>query len=231
METQLESELVDPNHTAILVIDPQYDLCSEYLPNGEKTPLAKMSDAAGIIPPSYDFNLYPGVITKLKPLLNVARQAGVLVIYTKASRLPKGSSPWGKRSLSKMYRIDTTKISVPEFVIEGTPGYEFVEEIKPHPGDVVIKKVRNSAFVGTPIELLLKNRGIKTLILTGCQTDGCVESTLRDAGYSYDYLCIVVEDCVGSFNVEMHHAMMQVMKRRFDVIRSEKLIQLWQSLL
>ena len=65
--SQLEFELVDPKHTAILVIDPQYDLCSEFLPNGEKTPFAKMSDEAGIEPPAYDFSLYPEEIEKLHP--------------------------------------------------------------------------------------------------------------------------------------------------------------------
>jgi len=225
----LDFELVDPKHTSLLVIDPQVDLCMEYLPNGEKTPLAKMSDAVGLTPPAYDYTLYHEVITKLQPLLQTARSAGVMIIYTKASQLLSASSPWGKRSLAKMYRVEGLNIDIPTSVVEGTPGYEFVEEIKPQNGDVVLNKIRNSAFIGTPIELVLKNNGIQTLILSGCQTDGCVESTLRDAAYSHDYLCFIVEDCVGSFNVEMHQAQMKVMKRRFDVIQSEELIQMWHS--
>ena len=81
--SSLKFEFVDPKHTALLVIDPQYDLCMEYLPNGEKTPLAKMSDAAGIDPPAYDYSLYPGVLTKLQSLIEAARSACLMIIYTK----------------------------------------------------------------------------------------------------------------------------------------------------
>ncbi len=224
---ELEFEQIDPKHTALFVIDPQYDLCMEYLPNGEKTPLAKMSDAAGIDPPAYDFSLYPGVLTKLQPLLKAARSAGVMVVYTKATRLPQTLTSWRKKHLARIYRVEGLNIPIPNFAVEGTPGHEFVEEIKPQTGDVVIKKSRQSAFVGTPTYLVLKNNGIKSIVLTGCQTEGCIESTLRDAAYSYDYQVYPVEDCIASFNVEMHEAMMKVIKGRCHYVQSEELIQLW----
>ncbi len=226
---ELKFEQIDPQHTALFVIDPQYDLCQEYLPNGEKTPLAKMSDAAGIDPPAYDFSLYPGVVTKLQALLEAARNSGVMIIYTQATRLPEARSTWRTDYLSKIYRVDPNKVTIPIFAIPGTPGWEFVEEIKPQEGDVVIQKSRQSVFIGTPIELVLKNNDIKTLIFTGCQTDCCVKATLRDAALGYDYLCVLLEDCIASFCVEMHNAQMTINKRHFDVMQSEDLIELWHS--
>ena len=195
MKFQFINEFLDPKHTALLVIDPQYDLCSEYLADGvTKTPLAKMSDAAGIDPTAYDFSLYPGVLNKLQSLLQAARQAGVLVIYSQATRLSQARSAWRTSHLARIYRVDPEKTPVPLFAIPETPGWEFVEEVKPQSGDVIIQMSRQSAFVGTPIYLVLKNQGIKSLVVTGCQTEGCVESTLRDAAYSYDYQCFPVED-------------------------------------
>jgi len=229
MTPKIDFELVNPKHSAILVIDPQYDLCSEYLPNGEKTPLAKMSDAAGISPPAYDYSLYPGVLSKLQPLLKAARAVNVLVVYTQATRLIEARTLWRQGYLAKIYRVDPTKVTIPIFSVPGTPGWEFVKEVKPHPGDVVIQKSRQSAFIGTPLELLLKNQNIKTLVFTGCQTDCCVESTLRDASLGFDYFCVLVEDCIASFNVEMHEAQMKIMKSHFDTVHSKTLIELWNS--
>lgn len=228
MANQLKLEQVNPKHTALLVIDPQYDLCSEYLPNGAKTPLAKMSDEAGIEPPAYSYELYPAVLSKLQPLLKAARAANVLVVYTQATRLIEARTPWRRDYLGKIYRVDPTQVTIPIFSVPGTPGWEFVEEVKPQSGDVIIQKFRQSAFIGTPMERLLKNQNIKTLIFTGCQTDCCVESTLRDAALGFDYFCVLVEDCIASFNVEIHEAQMKIMKRHFDVVSSEELIQLWQ---
>ncbi len=117
--------------------------------------------------------------------------------------------------LSKIYRIDANKVTYPE--------------IKSHEKDVVIQKSRQSVFIGTPFELVLKNNGIKTLIFTGCQTDCCVEATLRDAALGYDYLCVLLEDCIASFNIDMHEAQMKINKRHFDVMQSEELIELCHS--
>jgi nicotinamidase-related amidase len=213
-------ELVRPRHTALIVIDPQNDLC---LKEGS---IGKMGYDQSV----YDFSVYPPMLANLKPLLAAARKAQVMVIYTQATRMfGRGKSFAGSRMGLKIYK-QKDPARLPRSVVEGTWGHEFIEEVKPESTDIVIKKVRNSAFVGTPLDMLLRNNNVKTLVVTGCQTDGCVESTVRDASYSLGYICVIVRDCVASFSRECHDAMMKVFERRFDVVSSRNVIDVWKDI-
>jgi ureidoacrylate peracid hydrolase len=66
--------------------------------------------------------------------------------------------------------------------------------LRPEPDDAVLYKSRFSGFYRTDLDDLLTRRGIDTLIVTGCTTSVCVESTVRDAMFR-DYRCVVLEDC------------------------------------
>lgn len=74
-------------------------------------------------------------------------------------------------------------------------GYEFVEEIAPRNGDVLLAKRHASAFFGTPLMSYLVDFGVDTLVVTGATTSGCVRATVADA-FSYNLRTIVVEDAV-----------------------------------
>jgi nicotinamidase-related amidase len=203
----------------MLVIDPQNDLC---LKEGA---IGKMGYEQSI----YDFSVYPPVLEKLKPLLDAARKAHVTVIYTQATRLPESAvSDADTRMTLKIYKQSDPK-RLPRSVVEGTWGAQFIDDVKPAPSDIIIRKTRNSAFFGTPLDLLLRNSNIKTLVLTGCQTDGCIESTVRDASYSLGYIAVIVKDCVASFCRESHEGMMTVFERRYDVVTSRDLIEAWKN--
>jgi nicotinamidase-related amidase len=69
--------------------------------------------------------------------------------------------------------------------------------------DVRILKRHWSAFYGTELDLQLRRRGIKTVILTGVATNFGVESTVRDA-YAHNYAVIVAEDACATFTPDMH---------------------------
>jgi nicotinamidase-related amidase len=210
---------VDPEHTALLVIDPQNDLC---LKEGA---IGKMGYDRSI----YDFTVYPPVLERLKPLLDSARASNVTVVYTQAIRLrDPPTTAADTRMALKIYRQTDPK-RLPKSVVEGSWGAGFVEGLKPLASDIVIRKTRNSAFFGTSLDMLLRRRHIQTVIVTGCQTDGCVESTVRDASYSLGYVTVIVSDCVASFCPETHDAMIKVFERRYDVVTSKQLIDAWQN--
>jgi ureidoacrylate peracid hydrolase len=69
----------------------------------------------------------------------------------------------------------------------GAPGGMFA-------GDAVVWKTRYSGFFETELDTLLKGRGVRALIVTGCTTSVCVESTIRDAMFR-DYSCLLLQDC------------------------------------
>jgi nicotinamidase-related amidase len=96
------------------------------------------------------------------------------------------------------------------FAVEGTPGAQVVEELVPSPGEYVIHKTRMSAFIGTELDLVLRNLGITDLVVTGIQTPNCIRTSVFDA-IAYNYHVTLIEDAVGAKNDTIHHANVQDM--------------------
>ena len=81
-------------------------------------------------------------------------------------------------------------------LIRDTWNTDILPELAPMSGDVVIYKHRFSGFFETELDAVLKCRGIRQLIVTGCTTSICVEATIRDAMFR-DYSCVLLADCTG----------------------------------
>lgn len=96
------------------------------------------------------------------------------------------------------------------FAVEGSPGARVIDELSPAPYEYVIPKIRMSAFIGTELDLMLRNLGITDLIVTGIQTPNCIRTTVFDA-IAYNYRVTLVEDAVGAKNDSIHHANVQDM--------------------
>jgi nicotinamidase-related amidase len=207
-------ELVDPAHTALLVIDMQNDFCS---PGGA-------SDRGGA-----SLSMYPGVIRRIADVLRAARHRGVLVLFARMVALPDGQSdsPAWIRLRMRASRPQPAEGQAWSFTVEGSWGADFVSGLRPAPGEPIITKYRSSALHGTDLETMLRANGVRTLVVTGCTTEGCVESTIRDAGM-HDYFTVLVSDCVGSDDPALHEASMQVMTAyRTDVATSDEVIAAW----
>jgi nicotinamidase-related amidase len=166
---------IDVKKAALLVIDMQNDLVK-----AEEEPfdaVTKMVQSKGVI----------GNIAKT---MAAVRQAGMPVIF-----------------IGHVHRKDSADV-VPtttdlmleglapprEAMVEGTYGADFVDELKPAPGDHVISKRRSNAFYNTDLELILRSRGIDTVIVCGVVTDGCVANTVRGAR-EQDLHVVVLSDC------------------------------------
>ena len=80
-----------------------------------------------------------------------------------------------------------------QLLVEGTWDFQIVDELSPHPGDLVVLKTRYSGFARTTLDEQLRSRGIQYLFFVGIATNVCVESTLRDA-YFHEYWPILVTD-------------------------------------
>lgn len=91
------------------------------------------------------------------------------------------------------------------FAVEGTHGAAVIEELTPFPDEYVIPKIRMSAFIGTELDLMLRNIGIEELIVTGIQTPNCIRTTVFDA-IAYNYPVVLVEDAVAAHSDEIHKA-------------------------
>jgi nicotinamidase-related amidase len=209
------AELVTPSHTALLLVDMQRD----YVEAGGAL------DQLGV-----NLSMYPPMRPRLAGLLEAARRAGVTIVHIQMTTLPgrKSDSPAQIRFNLRMHaaaRADGPPLS---YTISGTPGHEFVEGLRPRDGELVVPKWRSSGFWGTNLDLLLRSNGIETVVMSGCTTEGCVESTARDAMFN-DYYVVVAEDCVASDDPEQHDASLLLMRHRFDVASSQQISEAWSQ--
>jgi nicotinamidase-related amidase len=210
--TELD-ELVAPAHTAVLVIDMQRDFVEA----------GGAFDRLGV-----DLSMYKAVRPAVARLLADARRTGVPVIHVQNTALPgrMSDSPAQIRFNLRMHgqaRQDGPPLT---YTLPGTPGHEFVDEARPEPGELVVRKYRSSAFWGTNLPLLLRSNGIETVVIAGCTTEGCVESTARDALFS-DHYAVIAEDCVGSDDRAQHDASLLLMRHRFDLAAAGQIAACW----
>jgi nicotinamidase-related amidase len=212
--TKLE-ELVDAGHVALVVVDMQNDFCKP----------GWAFDHLGIDP-----SMYPPMIPRLARLITGAREAGVMVIYIQMTMLPgrRSESPAQIRFNMRLHLASHQESEPLLYTLEGTPGQEIIPELAPQPGDLVVRKYRSSGFWGTNLDMLLRSNNIKAVIMTGCTTEGCVESTARDALFN-DYYVVLPEDCVASDDPRQHEASLFLMRHRFDVVSSEDILAIWQG--
>ncbi len=196
------SEIVDSNHTVLLVWDMQND------------------QASG------SFNK-ESLIRNAPPLIATAAAAGIKTIYTRQTPfLWKDESPAWMRRQMKNEKVDHPSKLKPRR-LHGSFSWQIMEPFKPTENDIVINKRRSSMFIGNEFETILSNRGATTIVMIGCTTDGGVESTVRD-GFLRGYFMIVVRDCVGTYTEEGHNAALKRMERFGDIVDSKELIQIWQ---
>jgi maleamate amidohydrolase len=113
---------------------------------------------------------------------------------------------------------------VPAIMTIAERGYDFVEEIAPEEGDVLLPKKHPSAFFGTPLASYLIQSGADSLVVTGCSTSGCVRGTVVDA-FAYNYRVSVPSDAVYDRSQVIHDVNLFDMDQKYaDVGTTEEII-------
>ncbi len=195
-------EIIDPNHTALLVWDVQ-----NLLVNGIFNKKEFLKD--------------------LKSFIEIARVKNIPIIYSKITPLPRDyESSFRTFMFMKRFNIKDPE-KLPRFLIPGTPEAEIPSEISPLNTDVVIEKNTASIFIGTNFEYLMRNRGIDTILFTGIATEFGVASSARDS-CNRGFYTVVVEDCVSSFNQKMHEMTLDILKTICLVESSQNIIKEWE---
>ena len=187
LDARPEPITLDTTKTAVLVVDMQNDF-------GAK---GGLFDRAGI-----DISSIRNVIAPTATVLASARTIGIPIVYIKAGIRPDLSdigapgTPNGDRwrGYGVGQQLEARDGRASRILIRDTWNTDIIPELEAQPGDPIVYKHRYSAFHETELDPVLKQLGIKYLIVTGCTTSVCVESTIRDA-YSRDYSCILLEDC------------------------------------
>jgi len=178
----------DASGTAVIVVDMQNDFGSK----------GGMFDKAGI-----DISVIQKVIEPISNVLSSARKRGIKIIYLKMGFKQDLSDvggleyPTRVKRLKRMHIGDTVIApngTISRILVHDTWNTDIIPQLQPQPGDIIIYKSRFNGFYRTTLDSILRSLEKKYLIIVGCTTSICVESTVRDAAFR-DYLPIVLEDC------------------------------------
>jgi len=176
---------IDVLKTAVIVVDMQ----NAFVKRGGYFDLA-----------GYDLAGVERIVGPCRRIIAAARQRGAKILFFQMGCSPDFSdrgpadSPYNLKA--KGLRLIRERPEIRDkFYIYGMWGAEIIEELKPGPQDLVVRKQKYDGFLGTNLEIILSTYGIRSLVFIGTATNLCVESTLRHA-FFLDYFPILISDAV-----------------------------------
>ena len=180
-----------PDRAALLVIDMQNDFCA----------------VGGFLQRErgYDVGFAKAIADNIATAVDAARDASMLMVWIR--------SVYDFKYLAAPHVV---KRGEEGCCLEGSWGADFFL-LRPKPDEPIVTKHHYSAFVGTPLDGILRKNGIRTLIMTGVATNVCVDSTLRD-GFFSGYHIVLLEDCVGSNSVVGHNGTLATVRNNIGTV-------------
>jgi nicotinamidase-related amidase len=197
IEAEPTPQSIDLDKTALVIIDMQRDFLE---PGGFGAALGN------------DVTRLQAAVEPCRAVLAAARKVGLLVIHTREGHRPDLSDapPLKVERGDPALRIGAQG-PMGRILVRGEPGHDIIPELYPVAGEPVIDKPGKGAFCQTDLELMLRNRGIETLLVCGVTTEVCVNTTVREAN-DRGFRCIVLSDCCASYFPEFHQAGLAMIK-------------------
>ncbi len=197
-----------PEQSALLFIDVQNFSARRDGAEFKDMPDAEFTDKYGW----FFEELKSRVVPNMQKLQAGCRAAGVEVLYTTIESLTKDG-----RDRSLDYKI--SGFNVPKGSWDG----KVLDDIAPGDDEIVLPKSSSSVFVSTHIDYILRNLGVKQIVLSGLITDQCVESAIRDA-CDLGYLVTQVTDACLTYSQERHDQSLRAIKGYCRQVTTQELL-------
>jgi nicotinamidase-related amidase len=190
----MQIDVIDPKKTAMIVVDMQNDFVAPGA--AMETPAAR------------------AVVPKLAEAVKICRDAGIKIVYTAHVHRRDGSD-------MGLFDDMHAPIAKRAALVDGTLGVEIYPELAPAPGEHVIKKHRYSGFYSTDLDMILREWGVDTVIISGTTTENCCHATARDAMFR-NYRVVFLSDATATYdypdrgfgampNADVHHATLVIL--------------------
>ena len=200
-------EILNPKHTVLVV----HELLNDFISvGGASDNRGRRYDADRIIQP-------------VAELLAAARAKNVRVAYVRWTRHADGST-----NSDPQRRNNPAGSTGPPSNIEGTWGWEAPEAIKPMPGDWVLPKWRQDAFVATQLDALMRWNDIKTMVIVGLGAEVGIVPTVTHAA-TLGYFAVAVEDCIVPSNPAWEEVAIKFIGRSAMVKNRAEIIEIWNK--
>ena len=179
---------IDPTHAALLFIDVQ-----NYVAGPDGGEYADLDAAEREARYGFFFRAMRGTaVPNMRRLQAACRKGGIEVLYTVIENLTRDG-----RDRSLDYKI--SGLNVPRGSWDG----RVIDAIAPGEDEIVLPKTSSSVFISTNIDYVLRNLGVRSLIISGVLTDQCIDSAVRDA-CALGYLVTTVTDACATHSQERH---------------------------
>jgi len=193
----------EPRSTALIVIDMQRDFVE---PGG-------FGEALG-----NDVRRLGAIVPTVRALLDWARGRRIAVLHTREGHRPDlADCPPAKLNRGEPSMRIGVKGPMGRVLVDGEPGNDIVAELTPLAGESVIIKPGKGAFWATPLDDMLRWRGITHLILAGVTTEVCVQTTMREAN-DRGYECLLIEDATESYFPEFKRSTLEMVRAQGAIV-------------
>jgi nicotinamidase-related amidase len=209
------NELVNPDTTAVLVIDMQNENCSTEGGCGRADRSIPADPVRHKVRPEYAEQ-----VENTEKFLAAARKAGVLISYAEHIHANRYGAPLVTGPDLWVHRNSPWVSSA----VEGTWEAQTIRELAPRPGDLVVHKINGNGFHGTGLGELYKERGVKSVLLAGTATQGCVFRTANGA-LTRGYYPVFVRDCVD----HQDEKFVKWVSGPFPMYGSDEIIDIWEN--
>lgn len=165
-------DAVRPDRAALVVYDMQVGIVRQ-MPNGAE------------------------ILEKVLAVLELARAAGLRVIFMRHMSLPKRLSGAFQLRQMMVWQRKTSPDEVQPWFLRGNPAFELTPELKARDDEAVLDKITMSAFEGTPLSIALRDCNLSTFVIAGIATEIGIEPTVRH-GSDLGFIPVVVTDACGA---------------------------------